>query len=113
MPNTETPSDAMVDNRSLLARVLSGEYGLAITYWLFYFVGCGGFFVFGSRAVDDEQWLIYGIIIALMLAYTFALIVGIRAAYKGPQLWKVMSRTSSVFMIINILVGISTLGFIY
>jgi hypothetical protein len=48
-----------------------------------------------------------------MLAYTFLLIVGIRAAYKGPQLWKVMSRTSSVFMIINILVGISTLGFIY
>jgi hypothetical protein len=25
----------------------------------------------------------------------------------------VMSRTSSVFMIINILVGISTLGFVY
>ena len=48
-----------------------------------------------------------------MMAYTVILIIGIRAAYKGPQLWKVMSRTSSVFMIINILIGISTLGFVY
>lgn len=113
MTNTETPSVDTDDNRSLLARVLSGDYGLAITYWIFYFAGAGAFFVFGSRAVDSEQWLVYGAIVALMMAYTIALIVGIRAAYKGPQLWKVMSRTSSVFMIINILVGISTLGFIY
>jgi hypothetical protein len=28
-------------------------------------------------------------------------------------MWKVMSRTSSVFMITNVLVGISTLGFVY
>ena len=47
------------------------------------------------------------------LGYTAVLIIAIRAAYKGPQLWKVISRTSSVFMIINILVGICTLGFIY
>jgi len=113
MTNSDIPSTDIADDRSLLARVLSGDYGLAITYWLFYFAGSGAFFVFGSRAVDSEQWLTYGIIVALILAYTFILIVGIRAAYKGPQLWKVMSRTSSVFMIINILVGISTLGFIY
>jgi len=48
-----------------------------------------------------------------MMTYTIALIIGVRAAYKGPQLWKVMSRTSSVFMIVNILIAISTLGFIY
>ena len=48
-----------------------------------------------------------------MLGYTVVLLIGIRAAYKGPQLWKVMSRTSSVFMIINILVGITALGFVY
>jgi hypothetical protein len=108
-----TANHELIDNRSFLARLLSGEYGLAITYWALYFVGCSLFFVFGSRAVDAENWLQYLIIVALMLGYTFVLIVGIRAAYKGPQMWKVMSRTSSVFMIINILVGISTLGFIY
>lgn len=101
------------DNRSFMARFLAGEYGLAITYWALYFVGCGIFFVLGGRAVDNEQWISYLIIAAAMLAYTVILIIGIRAAYKGPQLWKVMSRTSSVFMIINILVGITTLGFIY
>jgi hypothetical protein len=101
------------DNRSFMIRLLAGEYGLAITYWIFYFIGAGIFFVFGSRAVDAEHWINYLIMVAVMLAYTVILIIGVRAAYKGPQLWKVMSRTSSVFMIINILVGISTLGFIY
>ncbi|MFN3163196.1 MAG: hypothetical protein ACE37N_06870 [Pseudohongiellaceae bacterium] len=106
-----TANHELIDNRSFLARLLSGEYGLAITYWALYFVGCSLFFVFGSRAVDAENWLQYLIIVALMLGYTFVLIVGIRAATKRNV--EVMSRTSSVFMIINILVGISTLGFIY
>lgn len=101
------------DDRSFLARLLAGEYGLAITYWIFYFVGAGVFFVTGSQAVDIENWFRFLVIVALMLAYTALLLVGIRSAYKGPQLWKVMSRTSSVFMIINILIGISSLGFIY
>lgn len=107
---TAPPQD---DNRSFMARLLAGEYGLAITYWGFYFFGAGLYFVMGSAAVDAEQWLRYSLYVAIMLAYTVILIIGIRAAYKGPQLWKVMSRTSSVFMIINILVGISTLGFVY
>ena len=100
-------------NRSFLARVLAGEYGLAITYWIFYFIGAGLFFVVGSQAVDNENWFRFLSLVAVMLGYTALLLIGIRAAYKGPQLWKVMSRTSSVFMIINILVGISALGFIY
>lgn len=99
--------------KSFLAKILAGDYGLATTYWALYFVGAGLFAAFGSRAVDDERWIPYLIMIAVMMAYTVVLIIGVRAAYRGPQLWKVMSRTSSVFMIINILIGISTLGFIY
>jgi hypothetical protein len=102
-----------IDDRSFLARLLAGDYGLAITYWIFYFIGAGVFFVTGGQAVDSENWFRFLFIVALMLAYTALLLAGIRAAYKGPQLWKVMSRTSSVFMIINILIGISALGFIY
>ena len=105
-------NDGNTDN-SFLSRVLSGGYGLAITYWAFYFLGAGLFFVFGSRAVDDERWIPYLIMVAALLAYTVGLVIGVRAAYRGPQLWKVISRTSSVFMIINILVGITTLGFVY
>lgn len=101
------------DNRSFLTRLLAGEYGLAITYWIFYFVGAGIFFMTGSQSVDTENWFQFLILVAVMLAYTALLLIGIRAAYKGPQLWKVMSRTSSVFMIINILLGITVLGFIY
>ena len=94
-------------------KLLGGEFGLAVTYWLLFFLGTGSFFIFGSQAVDRERWLLYVGIVLTALAYTFLLILGIKAAYKGPQLWKVMSRTSSIFMIINVLVGISTLGFIY
>ena len=63
--------------------------------------------------MDAQRWISYFVMVALMLGYTVVLIIGIRAAYRGPLLWKVMSRTSSIFMIINVLVGISTLGFIY
>jgi hypothetical protein len=99
--------------KSLLVKMLAGDYGLATTYWALYFVGAGLFAAFGSKAVDEERWIPYLLMVAVMMAYTVVLIIGVRAAYKGPQLWKVMSRTSSVFMIINILIGISTLGFIY
>lgn len=102
-----------IDDRSFMSRLLAGEYGLAVTYWALYFIGAATFFIFGSQAVDTEAWVPYLAMVAGMLAYTFVLIIGIRAAYHGPQLWKVMSRTSSIFMIINILVGICTLGFIY
>ncbi|NKB34061.1 MAG: hypothetical protein GKR91_13280 [Pseudomonadales bacterium] len=102
-----------LDNRSFAQRLLAGEYGLAVTYWALFFVGCALYFIFGSRAVDAEQWIPYLFMVAAQLGYTGLLLVGIRTAYKGPQLWKVMSRTSSIFMIINILAGICTLGFIY
>jgi hypothetical protein len=110
---TEAEHTAQLDDRSLMAKLLAGEYGLAITYWVLYFAGASLFFYFGTLAVDNEQWLPYLGMVAGILAYTFLLILGIRSAYRGPQLWKVMSRTSSIFMIINVLVGISTLGFIY
>lgn len=105
--------DEPQEERSFLGKMLAGDYGLAITYWAMYFLGAGLFAVFGSRAVDSERWIPYLIMVAAMMAYTVVLIIGVRAAYKGPQLWKVMSRTSSVFMIINVLIGISTLGFVY
>jgi hypothetical protein len=102
-----------LDNRSFAQRLLSGEYGLALTYWVLFFLGCGLYFVFGSQAVDSENWISYLIIASTQLGYTALLLIRIKAAHKGPQLWKVMSRTSSIFTIINILVGICTLGFIY
>ena len=92
---------------------VSGDIKLAVSYWLLYIAGATVFFFAGSWAVDSERWILFLAMVAAQLCYTFALVFGIRAGYKGPQMWKVMSRTSSVFMITNILVGISTLGFVY
>ena len=111
--NTIQPPISGSDDRSFAAKLFAGEYGLAVTYWALYFVGAAVFFVTGSQAVDEENWVTYLIIVAIMFAYTLLLVIGVRAAYNGPQLWKVVSRTSSIFMIINIMVGICTLGFIY
>ncbi|MDA9901434.1 hypothetical protein N9D99_02845 [Gammaproteobacteria bacterium] len=97
----------------MLSKQRSGRFGLASSYWAAYFFGASLFFIFGSRAVDNGQWLLYSAIMAGMMMYTIILIISVRANYKGRQLWKVMSRTSSVFMITNILVGICTLGFVY
>ena len=113
MSESQSDHAEALDNRSFLVRLLVGDYGLAVTYWSLYFAGAATFFVLGSRAADTQSWVRYLVLIAIMMTYTVVLIIGVRAAYKGPQLWKVMSRTSSVFMIINILVGISTLGFVY
>jgi len=111
MEQAKHPADR--GDRSFMARLTDGEYGLAITYWVLYLIGAATFFFFGSRAVDAERWVIYLGYVVAMLVYTLLLIIGVRAAYEGPQLWKVMSRTSSIFMIINILVAIATLGFVY
>ena len=79
-----------IDDRSFAQRLISGEYGLAITYWPLFFFGCGLYFVFGSRAVDEDQWIPYLIMVSGQLTYTGLLLVGIQMAYKGPQLWKVI-----------------------
>lgn len=114
MPQSESsPATSQADAQQAGSVFVAGGIRLAVSYWLLYLVGATGFFFAGSWAVDSERWIIYLALVATQLVYTFLLVVGIRAGYKGPQMWKVMSRTSSVFMINNILVGISTLGFVY
>jgi len=103
----------MSDTYDSTSAFKSGDLRLAVSYWLLYVLGATAFFFGGSWAVDNDRWLYFLLIVAAQLIYTFALVVGIRAGYKGAQMWKVMSRTSSVFMITNILVGICTLGFVY
>ena len=92
---------------------IAGDLRLAISYWLLYLVGAAVFFFAGSWAVDSDSWSIFIVLASFQFAYTVALVIGVKAGYQGPQKWKVVSRTSSVFMITNILVGISTLGFVY
>lgn len=111
MPDTTTDARGL-DGRSLAERLAAGEHSLAAACWALYLAGCGLFFALGGRAVDEGRWPAYLAMAAAMLAWTLLLVAGVRAAYRGPQLWKVMSRTSSVFMVINVLVGICTLGFV-
>ena len=42
-----------------MSKLLGGEFGLAVTYWLLFFLGASSFFIFGSQAVDQERWLLY------------------------------------------------------
>ena len=56
--------------KSFLAKMLAGDFGLATTYWALYFVGAGLFAALGSQAVDDERWIPYLLMVAAMMAYT-------------------------------------------
>ena len=101
------------DGRSLISSLLTGEYGLARCCWVLYLLGAGLFFGFGSRAVNSGDWHSYLTMAVALLVHTLVLIIGIRVAYRGPQRWQVLSRTSSIFMVTNVLVAISTLGFVF
>ena len=46
MTETEHTAQQQLDDRSFMAKLLAGEYGLASTYWILYFVGAALFFLF-------------------------------------------------------------------
>ena len=42
------------EGHSFMSKLLGGEFGLAVTYWLLFFLGASSFFIFGSQAVDQS-----------------------------------------------------------
>ena len=93
-----------------MSKLLGGEFGLAVTYWLLFFLGASSFFIFGSQAVDQERWLLYGHRRQHWLHFADS---GNQGGLQRATALESYVAHLSIFMIINVLVGISTLGFIY
>ncbi|MEX0738670.1 MAG: hypothetical protein WD071_04960 [Pseudohongiella sp.] len=95
-----------------LSRLLSGKYGLALTYWVLYLTGAVVFFIAGSIAVANEAWTLYVTLLGLTLAWTFVLLTGIRLAYQGEDPGKALGRIAMLFLLLNLTNALATLSFI-
>ncbi len=100
------------NSASNLKHLINGKYGLALTYWTLYLVGAGAFFVSGSLAVADDAWTVYMVLLGLMLAWTFALLTGIKFAYRGEDPGKALGRIAMLFLLLNMTNALATLSFI-
>lgn len=97
---------------SAVKRLISGNYGLALTYWLLYLTGAVVFFILGSIAVADEAWPRYITLLGLTLGWTFALLTGIKFAYQGDDPGKALGRIAMLFLLLNLTNALATLSFI-
>ena len=99
-------------DKALLLQVIDGDYGLAKTYWTLFLTGLLAFFIFGSIQVADRTWVPFLVALGITVLWTMLLVAGIWRAYKGPEHWRVVSRTSVLFFILNLSNTIATLIFI-
>ena len=95
-----------------LKRLVSGKYGLALTYWSLYLIGAVVFFVLGSVAVADEAWTRYITLLGLTLTWTFVLLTGIKFGYRGEDPGKALGRIAMLFLLLNLSNALATLSFI-
>jgi hypothetical protein len=93
-------------------RLISGHYGLALTYWTLYLIPAVAFFVAGSAAVANGDWTPYAVMLAATVGWTFILMFGIQRAYKGQDPGKGLSRIAMLFLTINMTNALATLSFI-
>lgn len=101
------------ERQPLLARVINGDYGLALTYWLLFLAGAAAFFLAGSIAVAENAWPRFTILVMLSVGWTFVLLAGIQRAYKGDDPGKAIARIAMLFLLLNLSNTLLTLSFIY
>lgn len=105
-------SNPNLSTDSTLKRVVAGNYGLALTYWLLYLTGAAAFFIAGSLAVADQAWTIYLVMLGMTLLWTFVLLTGIKFAYRGEDPGKALGRIAMLFLLLNLTNALATLSFI-
>jgi hypothetical protein len=94
------------------SRLVHGHYGLAATYWALYLLGAALFFGFGSLAVAEHSWSRFLFLLALSLAWTILLLIGIQRGFKGTDPGKAMARIAMLFLTINLTNTLAVLSFI-
>lgn len=98
--------------KSALARLSGGHYGLALTYWMLYLAAAVLFFILGSIAVSEGAWPRYLMLLSVTVGWTFVLLAGINRAYKGDDPGKALGRIAVLFLLLNMSNALATLSFI-
>jgi hypothetical protein len=91
--------------------LLRGQYGLALTCWTLFALGAIAFFITGSAAVAEHDWPRFVLLLALSVAWTLALLIGVNRYYRGPDPGKVMARVSMLFLTLNLTNTLAVLSF--
>ncbi len=99
--------------KSTLARIIDGDYGLALTYWTAFSIGAIVFFVAGSLAVIRDAWPQFVVLVILSVAWTFVLLFFIQRAYTGEDPGTALARIAMLFLLLNLSNTLATLSFIY
>lgn len=98
---------------SALGRFFSGAvFGLAQTYWSLFILGSIIFFVVGSMLVAQRSWEPYVGLLAGSIAFTFALLTGVKRYYIGSDPGKALGRIAMLFLLLNLTNMLLTLSFI-
>ena len=98
---------------SALGRFLSGaSFGFAQTYWGLFTLGSIIFFSVGSLLVADRNWEPYAGLLLGSIAFTFALLTGVRRFYRGSDPGKALGRIAMLFLLLNLTNMLLTLSFI-
>lgn len=97
---------------SFFRRLVTGHYGLALTYWTLFLVAAALFFVFGSLAVMEGQWTRYTVMLVATVVWSFLLLTGIDRGYRGDDPGKALARIAMLFLLLNLSNALATLSFI-
>ncbi|MEX1197640.1 MAG: hypothetical protein WEB57_07255 [Pseudohongiellaceae bacterium] len=97
---------------SFLRRLVTGHYGLALTYWTLFLTAAALFFVFGSLAVMEGAWTRYTIMLVGTVVWSFILLTGIERGYRGDDPGKALARIAMLFLLLNLSNALATLSFL-
>ncbi len=97
---------------SAFIRLISGYYGLALTYWILFLLVAVLFFVAGSMAVAERDWTLFVGLLIASVAWSFLLLTGIKRYYQGYDPGKALARIAMLFLTLNLTNTLAVLSFI-
>ncbi len=106
-----TPSQHPQPTQNPLLRLISGHYGLALTYWTLFFLASALFFVGASFAVAERDWQTYLAMLGALLVWTFLLLIGVKRGFRGEDPGKALGRIAMLFLLLDMTNALATLSF--
>lgn len=100
-----------IEEQTPFYRLVHGHYGLAATYWVLFLLAAAGFFVTGSLAVSERDWLRLLVLVILSVGWTFLLLMGVKRGYRGNDPGKAIARVSMLFLTLNLTNTLAVLSF--
>ena len=103
------PCGGLSSEKSNFLKLVSGEFGLAKTFWFFWVLGSISVALLGGIALsntDSSTELITGILFGgILVLYQMTVSVGLwhsATLYKGSAIWKYLTKTFIVLQVISI-----------